>query len=88
MAIIATVETIHGEQRELYIRVNNVEVNNHGASASALFRGFLSQDAFDADKHFLWEREVQFTADVSQPLWEQAYTALKTSADLASAVDA
>jgi hypothetical protein len=77
MAIKATVETLHGEKRELYIRLNNVEASNHGVTSHALFRGFLSEDAFDKGKHFVWEREIQFTPDVGKPLWVQAYEALK-----------
>lgn len=78
MAIKATLETSHGEARELYIRLNNVEVSNHGVQASALFRGFLSKDAFDAGKGYVWELEIRFSATVDEPLWKQAYEALKS----------
>jgi hypothetical protein len=87
MAIQATVETSFGEERELYIRLNNVETNNHGVTSHALFRGFLSQQAFEDGKHFVWERQIEFTPDVSQPIWPQAYAAVKTDADLSGAVD-
>lgn len=76
MAIVAEVETIHGEKRRLYIRLNNIEASNHGVDSFALFRGFLSEAAFKEGKHFLWEGTIQFQADVSKPLWEQAYEAL------------
>lgn len=78
MAIQANIETMFGEQRELYIRLNNVEVSNHGVPATALARGFLSQAAFQAGKHFVWEGTFEFVSDVSQPLWTQAYAELKT----------
>ncbi|MDC0644042.1 hypothetical protein OAP32_00530 [Crocinitomicaceae bacterium] len=78
MAILATVTTVHGEDRELYIRLNNVEASNHGVKAYALFRGFLSEEAFDNDCHYMFEKQVEFDADVGGNLWDQAYTALKT----------
>lgn len=77
MAILATVLTVYGEERELYIRLNNTEVSNHGVKSTALFRGFLSKDAFDAGSHFMFEKQVEFTANVSEPIWEQAYTVFK-----------
>jgi hypothetical protein len=77
VAIQATIETDYGESRSLYIRINSVEVSNHGLASSALVRGYLSQDAFAAGKPYVWEREVQFTPDVSQPVWPQAYSVLK-----------
>lgn len=76
MALLAEVETIHGEKRKLYIRLNNVEVSNHGVGSRALFRGFLSEQAFKEQKHFLWEEYIEFKPDVSKPVWEQAYAAL------------
>ena len=63
MAILQTVETMFGEEKELYIRVNSVEVSNHGVKASALLRGFASN-----------EETIEFDADVSGNLWEQAYS--------------
>lgn len=76
MAIKATITTQFGEDREVYIRLNNVEASNHGSPAQALFRGFLSQEAFESGAHYVWEGSVKFVADVSQPLWPQAYGAL------------
>lgn len=77
MAIQATVTTNFGEDRELYIRLNNVEVSNHGSPASALFRGFLSQAAFVDGANYMWEQSVAFEADVAGGLWGQAYAELK-----------
>lgn len=77
MAILARVKTIHGEEKELYIRINNVEVSNHGVKATALIRGFVSKDAFDNKMHFLHEEYVEFDSDVSEPLWGQVYSELK-----------
>lgn len=76
MAIKAIVPTQFGEDREVYIRLNNVEASNHGATSLALFRGFLSKDAFKAGAHYVWEKWIEFTPDVSKPIWEQAYQAL------------
>lgn len=76
MALSATVTTQFGEDREAYIRLNNIEASNHGAPAQALFRGFLSRQAFAEGAHYVWEKQVEFIPDVSQPLWPQAYSAL------------
>lgn len=75
MAILESVETSYGEERELYIRVNNIEVNNHGAWDRALFRGYSSKSAFENKKHYMYEETVEFKSDVSGNLWSQAYTA-------------
>lgn len=89
MALKATIETNFGETREIYVRINNVEVSNHGAPANALFRGFLSREAFLAGKSFVFEKELQFTPNLSAPLWEQAYVAAKKDDPLfANATDA
>lgn len=86
MAIIATVKTPLGEDRELYIRLNNIEVSNHGELSTAKFRGFLSQDAYKAGANYAWEYDTEFMADVGQPLWAQAYQALKSSLNVAGDV--
>ncbi|WP_157971050.1 hypothetical protein [Pseudogemmobacter bohemicus] len=65
-----------GEDREVYIRLNNIEANNHGVPALALFRGFISRAAFEAGAHYVWEASVEFASDVTLPLWPQAYAAL------------
>ena len=76
MAIQATVPTQFGEDRNCYIRLSNIEASNHGMPATALFRAFLSQAAFEAGSHYVAEFNVEFMPDVSQPLWPQAYAAL------------
>ncbi len=76
MAINETISTRFGEKRECYIRLNTVETSNHGAPTRALFRGFLSREAFESGAAFVWEREIEFAADVACPLWPQAYAAL------------
>lgn len=75
MAILATLETVYGEDKEMYLRVNNVDASNHEAKTSALIRGFTSAEAFTLGKHYMYEKHVEFNADVSGNLWEQAYTA-------------
>lgn len=79
MAIKAIVETVHGEERELYIRLNGIEASNHGVESIAKFRGFISKEKFDDGANYLWELDIEFVADVTQPLWVQAYQALKAS---------
>ncbi|MGV0912443.1 hypothetical protein [Martelella sp. FOR1707] len=87
MAIQATVPTQYGENRNCYIRLNNVEASNHGVNAVALFRGFLTEAAFQSGAHYVWEATVEFSADVSQPIWPQAYAALKAQEAFSDAVD-
>lgn len=82
MAIKATVTTVFGEEREVYIRLNSIEASNHGWASHALFRGFLTKEAFQAGAHYVWEKEIEFTPDVSQPIWPQAYAALVEEEDL------
>ena len=77
MAILATIMTQHGEERECYIRLNNVEASNHGTKGVALFRAFLSRQAYEEGAQFVGEYRTTFDADVSAPLWPQAYAALK-----------
>lgn len=88
MALQATLETSYGETRPLYIRINNVEASNHGLPAVALARGYLDQAAFAAGRACVWERTIEFPADVSQPLWPQGYAALKAMPELEGATDA
>ena len=76
MATIQTVQTFYGEDRELYIRLNNIEVSNHGVVSFAKFRGFVSRETYLSGGKYLWEQDIQFNADVSQPLWPQAYEKL------------
>jgi len=51
-------------------------VSNHDFPSTGLFRGYLTKEAFEAGSHFVWEEGVEFMADVSQPIWPQAYAAL------------
>jgi hypothetical protein len=87
MAYIAETTTEYGESRTLYIRLNNVEVSNHGVAALATFRGFASAEAFEAGARFMQEWTVEFLADVSLPIWPQAYAALKAEEGMADGDD-
>jgi hypothetical protein len=88
MAVTAKVELPSGETRDLYIRLNNFEqLANHGVPAIARFRGWISQEACDADKAFVWERLVEFEADAPKDAWSLAYDALKAIPDFAKAKD-
>ena len=87
MAIQATVNTEYGEARNLYIRLNNIEASNHGVPCNVKFRGFVSQEAFNEGSRYLWEMDIEFMADVTLPLWAQAYDALKREANLVGALD-
>lgn len=84
MAILATVKTVYGEDRELYIRVNNVDVSNHGVMARALLRGFISEQSFNDGSHYMYEETIEFNADVSGNIWEQAYNAFCESIGIES----
>lgn len=87
MAIQATVNTVYGESRNLYIRLNNMEASNHGEPCNVKFRGFVSQEAFREGSRYLWEVNIDFFADVTLPLWVQAYDALKQKMKLVDALD-
>ena len=88
MAVYNQVETLFGENRTLYIRLNDVEAANHGVSAAARFRGFNSLTAWQDGRPFMWEKVIEFPADVSGNLWQQAYSALKSDPAFAEAEDA
>ncbi len=60
------------------VRLNNVGVSNHNMPSSALLRGFASREAYIAGYRYQFEREIEFAADVTQPIWSQAYAAFKT----------
>lgn len=77
MAIIANVELNTGENKNLYLRVNSVQVSNHGVKSIALIRGFLSESAFLNGKAFMYESEIEIDLDVSLPMWEQIYEEMK-----------
>lgn len=78
MAILARVETHHGEERELYIRLDHFErLNNHGAPALAVFRGYISKEAFDARAAFVWELGIELEANAPEKPWELAYSELQ-----------
>lgn len=87
MAIQGVVATEFGEQRSLYIRLNNIEASNHGVPCNVKFRGFISKETFDSGSRYLWEMDIEFIADVSLPLWAQAYDALKMQVNIADAMD-
>lgn len=79
MAIIAKVETDSGESRELYIALIGFEgLTKHGES-SAVFRGFLSKEAFDAGKSFVWEKLISFKTDMAEKPGPIAFEALKNA---------
>lgn len=77
MALELTMKTPQGEVRRLYVRLIVSEDNNHGEPARALFRSFLTKEAFKAGHHYVHEEEISFHADVDQPLWRQAYDAFR-----------
>jgi hypothetical protein len=89
MALIARLETMHGEERELYVRLNNLDqLKNHPEGGGDLlrFRGYLSKEAFDRRCHFVWEQVIECEIDVAEPVWPQAYAALKAH-DPTAAID-
>ena len=76
MAIKETIKTVFGEERECYIRLNNVEASNHGVPAKALFRAFLSKESFDLKANYVAEFDVEFDVAVDKAIWPQSYKAL------------
>lgn len=76
MALTASVETTHGETRELYVRLNNIQYYNSDSPSCALFRGYVNRQAYVDGKQFMWEKVVYFEAtDVD--LRKSAYLAIK-----------
>lgn len=70
--------TDFGESRQLYFRINNVDASNHGVASVARVRGYISRLAFEAGGAYMKEYgAIEFTPNVSDPLWTQGYTALK-----------
>lgn len=67
---------------ELYVRLNSAEVSNHGVKGHFLFRGYASKDAFTGGEKFLWEQSLEVSVDVSQPIWKQAYDAIRSDGDV------
>lgn len=76
MAISTVLTTTFGEARTCYVRLNNMDVSNHDFPSTALFRGYISKEAFDSGSHYVWEKGIEMMADVSLPLWPPAYDAL------------
>lgn len=87
MAVTATLDTIYGETRETYVRINSLSTNNHGVSSVVLFRGFISRDGFKSGASYFWEKELSMMLDISAPLWPQAYAELKKLPEFAEAID-
>lgn len=87
MAILSNQETSFGETRNIYIRLNNLSASNHGAKSIALFRGFLSKEAFESGKNYVFEKEIEFILDAGKPAWAQAYAALKALAEFLDCID-
>ena len=77
MAVLINLTTKYGETREMYVRINNVEASNHGVETHVLFRSYISRDAFKAGANYVDDHPLSFMADVTKPLWEQAFDKLK-----------
>lgn len=73
MAVLANLETSYGEVRELYVRVNSVTASNHGVESVAMLRGFISREAYEEGKSYVYEDSLEFSPDISKPLWSQVY---------------
>lgn len=85
MGLTVNIETNYGVSQAAYVRLNNMEVSNNGCKAVALFRGYLSKDAYEEGKGYLWEQTIEFDADVTLPLWPQAYAALESFPEFSTA---
>lgn len=80
MALIIRTQTLFGEERDLYVRINNFEqLTNHSEAGAdrVLFRGYISKEAFEQRRAFVWELALDAPVDVHAPVWSQAYEALK-----------
>ena len=69
-------------ERTIFIRLDSVSVTRSGEGSAAVFKGFVSQaSADDYVSDAVWVREIQFDADLSQPLPGQAFAALEAALD-------
>lgn len=87
MGVTANLTTSYGETRGLYVRVNSLSTSNHGVSSNVLFRGYISQEHFQAGGGYVWEMEMDFMVDVSGQIWSQAYESLKALPEFFECVD-
>lgn len=87
MAVTVTLDTIYGETRETYVRINTLSTNNHGGGSFVLFRGFISREGYKSGASYFWEKELEMMLHISEPLWPQAYRELKKLPEFALAVD-
>lgn len=71
-----------GRDVELYVRLNSAEISNHGIAGHFLFRGYASKDAFIGGGRFLWEQSLESFINVSEPIWSQAYDAIRSEGDI------
>ena len=71
-----------GRDVELYVRLNSAEISNHGVRGHLLFRGYASKEAFTGGGRFLWEQSLEVSIDVSAPIWEQAYDAIRAEGEI------
>ena len=71
-----------GRDVELYVRLNSAEVSNHGVMGHFLFRGYASKDAFIGGGRYLWEYSLEVSVNVSEPIWKQAYDAIRSDGDV------
>lgn len=79
MGLRARVLTIFNEERDVYIRINSIFLNNHGAPSTATFRGYLTDNPVAENAPMVWELTVSIMdLDVTQNVWAQAYDALKS----------
>lgn len=95
MAVINNLRALSGEDRDLYVRLialesvpNNQPDGTLSVPAAAVFRGFISQDAFKDGGNFVWERTVEFVPKFRGDIRKEAYAALKAQPDFADAVEA
>lgn len=77
MALQAELLTNHGESRSVYIRLNNIDNMTKHTFWNALFRGYISKEAFEGNWGYCWELVVSFKGDENRPAREQAYEALR-----------
>ncbi len=94
MAIRGTLVTKFGEERECYIRINNVEnAANHGISWQPRLRAYLVDFTIEASPPYVWASieaglEIECEVDLTIPKssWDQMYEQIMVNKDFLNAV--
>lgn len=67
-------------ERPIFIRLDGMSVSRTGEGSTAEFKGFVSQASADDNvSDAVWARTLEFDADLSRSLPDQAFAALQAA---------